>query len=189
MIPGIPQPIKGYLRALDGPGGLRFTVNPEELNRQESARYAATDSPGAPGPFLQYTGGGDRTISFEMTLDAIGTKAGDGGVLAELSALELLTYPATADLANGQFVAPPKALLVLGKRTWEGVVSAVDVQEKLFNIRLEPIFVKARVQFTVDLHSPTARLMHLSRRGRALSVRGTNTGLGNLLGGLLERVL
>lgn len=164
-ISAIPTPDKGFLYSANGGVILDFSVNPAQLHRQEQATFNTSMSPGAPGAFVQYTGGGERNVTFELILDAIGTRAGDGGVLREIAILEAFTYPDTNDLVNAQFAPPPRALLGIGPRIWEGYVSMVQFTEERFNARMEPVYVKAQVTFTLDLwKNDTSRRMHQTRR-------------------------
>lgn len=133
-----PSPAKGFLHG--GGASLSFSFNPDEVQRQESASYSSSLSPGARGPFVQYVGGGDCNISFELTLDGIG----GGSVAGEMAALEGLTR------SSGQFKSPSRVVLGLGSRTWEGHVSQVSFSEKLFNSAFEPVFATAQVTFVID---------------------------------------
>ena len=164
-ISAIPEPDKGFLYGVEGKVLLDFSVNPSQLQRQEQTTFNTSLSPGATGAFVQYAGGGERTITFELVLDAIGKKAGEGGVLRELAILESFTYPDTDDLVNAQFVPPPKALLGIGPRIWEGYVAQIQITEEQFNVRMEPVYVKAQVAFTVDnWKNATNQRMHQTRR-------------------------
>lgn len=164
-ISGIPTPDKGFLHSVSKKVVLDFSVNPAQLQRSEQSTYNQSQSPGAPGAYIQYIGGGDRNITFELTLDAIGAKAGNGGVKQEIAILEAFTYPDTNDLLNAQFIAPPKALLGIGARIWEGYVSQVQFTEERFNVRLEPVYVKAQITFVVDSwNNATSQRMHQTRR-------------------------
>ncbi len=164
-ISAIPTPDKGFLYSTEGGVVLEFSVNPAQLQRQEQATFNTSLSPGAPGAFVQYTGGGERNVTFELILDAIGTQAGQGGVLREIAILEAFTYPDTEDLTNAQFVPPPRALLGIGSRIWEGYVSQVQFTEERFNVRMEPVYVKAQVTFTLDMwKNTTSQRMHQTRR-------------------------
>jgi len=164
-ISSIPTPDKGFLYSAEGGVALEFSVNPAQLQRQEQATFNTSLSPGAPGGFVQYTGGGERNVTFELVLDAIGTKAGQGGVQREIAILEAFTYPDTNDLVNAQFVPPPRALLGIGSRIWEGYVSQVQFTEERFNVRMEPVYVKAQVTFVLDMwKNATSQRMHQMRR-------------------------
>jgi len=163
----IPVPDKGFLYGVKSKARLEFSVNPPQLQRDEKSNYNQSLSPGASGAFVQYTGGGERTVSFELVLDAIGEKAGDGGVLGELSILESFTYPDTDDLSNAQFVPPPKALLGIGPRVWEGYVAQLQITEEHFNVRMEPVHVKVQVTFDLDnWNNATNQRLHQMRRQR-----------------------
>lgn len=164
-ISAIPSPDKGFLYSAESGVVLEFSVNPAQLQRQEQATFNTSLSPGAPGAFVQYTGGGERNVTFELVLDAIGTRAGQGGVLREIAILEAFTYPDTNDLVNAQFVPPPRALLGIGPRIWEGYVSQVQFTEERFNVRMEPVYVKAQVTFVLDMWKNTTSMrMHQTRR-------------------------
>lgn len=144
----IPIPAKGLLHRLDNKGLLYFSVNPAQITRQMQPEYSSTGSPGAAGPYVQYVGGGQRSISFELIFDSIGNGSED--VIDEMNTLESYTLPATKQMNSRKFVAPPRALLCIGTRKWEGYVSQIQFTEEMFNAMYRPIFAKAQVTFVID---------------------------------------
>ena len=81
------------------------------------------------------------------------------------ASIEAFTYPDTNDLVNAQFVPPPRALLGIGSRIWEGYVSQIQFTEERFNVRMEPIYVKAQITFALDMwKNTTSQRMHQMRR-------------------------
>ena len=63
--------VRGFLASVgvDPQVLVEFQYNPAELTDKRSVGYAALDAPGALAPTRQYTSGGDRTLSFTVTVD------------------------------------------------------------------------------------------------------------------------
>ncbi len=133
-----PSPAKGFL--VGKGAGLTFSVNPSQIQRQAAATYASSLAPGSPGAYVQYTGGGECNVTFELVLESIG----GGSVTSQMEALEAFTQ------SSGQFVPPPEAVLGIGSRTWDGYVSQVQFTEEMFNASFEPVYAKAQVNFVIN---------------------------------------
>ncbi len=156
-----------------------FQYNPEELSDRRSVAYATLNAPGALAPVRQYTAGGDRTISFTVTVDGVDASTApgpgialdeDGGIGPELAKYRAFVHPRTeqwpdaADRLDGftglyegaetVFAAPPTALFVFGDRVVDCVVTEVSVTEQLFTATLAPL--RAKVQVSLVELSPYA---------------------------------
>ena len=172
---------RGYLVSVgvDPPVEVHFQYNPEEINDRRSVSYATLNAPGALAPVRQYTAGGDRTISFSVTIDGLLADGSpgppiarddEGGIGPELAKYRAFVYPRTArweDAATEAsgftglyagseevFAAPPTCLFGFGHRVVECVVTEVSVTEKLFTARLAPL--RATVQVSLAELSPYA---------------------------------
>ncbi len=146
---------------------VTFQFNPASISDNKAVRYADGNAGlcgNAPGKV--YTGGGDRTISFDLQLHGLERGANalnplplDNGVSTELAKLRSFLYPkadAWAQLgsllggAQGRRLqAPPTCLFGFGTRILECVVTDVTVTETQFNSLLAP--VRADVSVTLSV--------------------------------------
>ena len=129
------------------------------------ADRAATLSGNAPGKV--YTGGGHRTITFDIKLhgleqgtNALNPSGIDNGIATELAKLRSFLYP-TADAwgtlsgllgggsAGKRLTAPPTAYFGFGTKILECVVTDIKINETQFNSALAP--VRADVTVTLDV--------------------------------------
>jgi len=136
------KPQRGMLVGLDCGGSLTFSSNPETVNKKDGFKLAENLAPGAPDSVRQFSGGAPRIIAFELVV----TCSNGGSPSAAEQTLEAFTQPCGDDPFRG----PPRVMLTLGSRTWEGFVEKVEVEEQLFDINLNPIHITARVSFKRD---------------------------------------
>lgn len=162
-----PKTSRGALVAIDatGPvGAVAFQYNPDEMTRTLQARTAP---PGAgPGPAtneaLRLSGAPIETITLSVEVDAADQLAADDplanelGIYPQLSALELLIYPASAVVSANtllaltgsiELIAPeaPLTLLVWGPQRVVPVrLTQFSITEQAYDPKLNPI--RARVQ-------------------------------------------
>lgn len=163
------QVLRGFLANVDvlPPLIVTFQFNPDSISDNKAVRYADRDGGlcgNAPGKV--YTGGGERTISFDLELhglergsNAINPLPLDNGVSTELAKLRSFLYPkadAWATLgslfggAEGRRLqAPPTCLFGFGTRILECVVTDMSVNETQFNSMLAP--VRADVSVTLSV--------------------------------------
>jgi hypothetical protein len=163
------QVLRGFLANVDvlPPLIVTFQFNPASISDNKAVRYADRDSDlcgNAPGKV--YTGGGDRTISFDLQLhglergmDAINPLPLDNGVSTELAKLRSFLYPkadAWAQLGSllggdqgRRIEAPPTCLFGFGTRVLECVLTSLTVAETQFNSMLAPVRADVSVSLAV----------------------------------------
>jgi len=160
--------LRGFLANIEMLPPLIFTFqfNPSSINDNKAVNYAdrETDLCGnAPGKV--YTGGGQRTISFdfklhglEKGLNAINPKPLDNGISTELAKLRSFMYPkadawASFSLFGGsngkRLTAPPTCFFGFGTKILECVVIDLKITETQFNSLLAP--VRADVSVTLNV--------------------------------------
>jgi hypothetical protein len=163
------QVVRGFLATVEvlPPLIVTFQFNPDSISDNKAVSYSDRSSElcGA-SPGKVYTGGGDRTISFDLTLhgnerglNAINPLPLDNGVSTELAKLRSFLYPAAdawAQLgsllgtdAGHRVQAPPRALFGFGTKVLECVVTGLTVTETQFNSALAPVRAEVGVTLAV----------------------------------------
>lgn len=172
------QVLRGFLANVDvlPPLIVTFQFNPASITDNKAVNYADRSAElcgNAPGKV--YTGGGHRTISFDLKLHGLeqGTNALnptplDNGISTELAKLRSFLYPKAdawatlGGLLGGstegvRLTAPPTCFFGFGLKILEGVVTDIRINETQFNSLLAP--VRADVGIT---------LVVIEERGNAL---------------------
>lgn len=167
--PGAPRLIKGAIIGIDPFNPLAsvimFQYNPKELTRRLEAQSAQAE--GARSETLRLSGAPTETIDLEVELDAADQlEVGDAitqtmGIYPQLSALEMLLYPKSAQvilnttlLAAGiTEIIPPAApftLFIWGlKRVLPVRLSSFSITEEEYDPTLNPIRAKASLSLRV----------------------------------------
>jgi hypothetical protein len=164
------QVLRGFLANIDmiPPLILTFQYNPTSVSDNKVANYAdraATLSGNAPGKV--YTGGGHRTITFDLKLhgleqgtNVLNPSAIDNGISTELAKLRSFLYPKAdawgtlSGLLGGaspgkRLASPPTCYFGFGTKILECVVTDIRITETQFNSALSP--VRADVTVTLDV--------------------------------------
>jgi hypothetical protein len=146
---------------------LTFQFNPETVSDNKAVRYEDTQGDLCTAPGKTYTGGGDRTITFDLKLHGMeqGTNRVnplglDNGVSTELAKLRSFLYPmedAWGSLASvfgdepqgKRLAAPPTCVFGFGTRILDCVVTDINVTETQFNSFLAPVRADVRVTLAV----------------------------------------
>lgn len=163
------QVLRGFLANVEvlPPLIVTFQFNPDSIQDNKDVRYTDRDADlcGA-SPGKVYTGGGHRTISFDLTLhglergsNAINPLPLDNGVSTELAKLRSFLYPkadAWAQIGSlfggdeGRRVqSPPTCLFGFGTRVLECVLTDLTVTETQFNSALAPVRADVGVTLSV----------------------------------------
>ena len=168
------NPVRGFLVSvgLDPEILVEFQYNPDKIEDKRTVSYATLNAPGMLMPVRQYTAGGDRTLSFTVTIDGLYKGPADdeidiardsrGGIGPELNKYRAFIYPQTErwqdaasapdgfsrlyEGAESVFTAPPACRFGFGERVIDCVVTEVSIKEQLYNPDLDPI--RAEVQVT-----------------------------------------
>lgn len=138
------------------PATIIFQYNPEAVKRSLQPQMAGGDE-GQRSQLVRYTSAPVETIDLEITIDAIdqmeqgNPSVGQAGIYPQLSLLELLAYPGSAQvilntalLAAGTLeVAPlaaPLTLFVWGvNRVLPVRLNSLSISEELFDPELNPL--------------------------------------------------
>jgi hypothetical protein len=161
--------LRGFMANLDvlPPLVLTFQFNPESVSDNKAVDYADTQTDLCTAPGKTYTGGGSRTISFDIKLHGMeqGTNklipiGLDNGIQTELAKLRSFLYPmadAWGSLASvfgdepqgKRLEAPPTCIFGFGTKILECVVTDLQVTETQFNSYLAPVRADVRVTLAV----------------------------------------
>lgn len=181
------QVLRGFIANIDviPPLILTFQFNPESITDNKIVNYA-DNNPDLCGnaPGKTYTGGGHRTISFDIKLHGLeeGTNALnptplDNGISTELAKLRSFLYPkadAWATLSGllggeeGQrLTSPPTCIFGFGTKILECVVTNITITETQFNSLLAPVRADVNITLTVIEESGDA-LYELDKQHRNL---------------------
>ncbi len=186
------QVLRGFLANVDAvpPLIVTFQFNPESISDNKEVRYADRKSDlSGDAPGKVYTGGGDRTISFDLTLQGLERGMNqanplpvDNGVSTELAKLRSFLYPEDdawgtlgslfGDGEGRRIQSPPTCLFGFGSRVLECVLTGLSVNETQFNSMLAPVRAEVGVTLAV-IEEPGHPLYETDRaRRNALSAAG-----------------
>ena len=209
--PGSPRLLKGAIVAVGLTSPLAtvvvFQYNPETLTRSLEPQLAGGEQ-GGRFEALRYKGAPVENITLEAGIDAsdqLETGTGPAvnfGIYPQLSALEVLTYPASAlVIANTLLLAvgtieiiPPAAPLTLfvwgSKRILPVRLSTFSITEEAFDVNLNPIRAKVSLGMRVLSYNdllPTSPGYHVFLAHQvakeALAAMASGTNLSAVLNG------
>lgn len=161
------QVLRGFIANVEviPPLIVTFQYNPESLSDNKIANFEDTDdelSGNAPGK--SYTGGGHRTISFDIKLHGLERGMNDvnplpidNGIATELAKLRSFLYPkedAWAVIGGGEegcsLTSPPDCIFGFGTKILECVVTQITVSETQFNSVLTPVRADVGITLVVN---------------------------------------
>lgn len=151
---------------------LRFQYNPDTVTRARTGQWErklekkSTKAPQEKAAADGTRGGALKSkselISFKLVFDATELRLQDDtdqdGILPELSVLERFALgpdqiPDPPKKGENEFALisldPTEALLVLGKRTYPGVITQMNIVEQRFDVDLVPIRAEIDLRFRV----------------------------------------
>jgi hypothetical protein len=143
---------------------LLFQFNPESISDNKAVTYAdRNDDLCGNSPGKVYTGGGHRTISFDIKLHGMeqGTNklipiGLDNGISNELATLRSFLYPASdawaaigGDDDGMRLTPPPTCIFGFGTKVLECVVTDMTISETQFNSFLAPVRADVRITLVV----------------------------------------
>jgi hypothetical protein len=132
--------IAGALVDLDDGTRLEWSFNPESFEDSDSVNFAKIDIPGMSHPRIQFTGGGERSLSFVIPLHYSQTDVGK-----EIKILRSWLY---SEYSGGRLTKAPHRLLVQFGETWQGekwVMESCGVAYKRFDKDGNPISAEVSV--------------------------------------------
>ena len=123
---------------------VTFDLNPESFEDSKETEFASVGIPGMSHPRLQYTGGGERTLSFSVFLHY--------GATADVpAAIRLLQSWQYAEYTNERLTKAPPRLLIIFGTTWpdeQWVLRSCGVTRQRFDKELNCIFAEVALEFT-----------------------------------------
>lgn len=181
------QVLRGFIANIDvlPPLIVTFQFNPESISDNKGVTYSDNNSDlcgNAPGK--TYTGGGDRTISFDLKLhgleqgsNALNPTPLDNGISTEIAKLRSFLYPKAdawgtlSGLLGGEegqkLASPPTCIFGFGTKILECVVTDLSITETQFNSLLAPVRADVRLTLTVVEENGNA-LYELDKQHRNL---------------------
>ncbi len=163
------QVLRGFLANVEAlpPLIVSFQFNPDSISDKKDVKYTDRNSDLCGlAPEKVYTGGGHRTISFDLQLqglerglNAVNPLPLDNGVATELAKLRSFLYPKAdawgtlGGLLGGdegrRLQSPPTCLFGFGTRVLECVLTELTVNETQFNSALSPVRAEVGVTLVV----------------------------------------
>lgn len=180
------QVLRGFIANIDviPPLIVTFQFNPESITDNKTVNFADRDSDlcgNSPGK--TYTGGGHRTLSFDIKLhgmeqgtNALNPTAVDNGISTELAKLRSFLYPkadawatvgqlAGREAEGRRLASPPTCVFGFGTKILECVVTEITITETQFNSVLAP--VRADIGITLVVNEETGNgLFELDKQRR-----------------------
>jgi hypothetical protein len=168
--------VRGFMANIEQipPLIITFRFNPTSISDNKEVRFRDVQSDlSGTAPGKEYTGGGDRTISFKIDLhglergtNLVNPSGIDNGISTELAKFRSFLYPAAdawaivgglSDQGGCRIKSPPTCYFGYGTKLLECVVTSITINETQFNSYLAP--VRADVNVTLQV---------IEREGNAL---------------------
>ena len=133
----------GRIVDLDTGERIVFQLNPESFQDDKTTEFAGIGIPGMSHPRIQYTGGGERTLSFSAFIHSGVTEDVPGGI-------RLLQSWQYAEYRNGRLTRAPHRLLIMFGDTWQDeqwVMRSCSVFRKRFDKKLTCVFAEVAMEF------------------------------------------
>jgi hypothetical protein len=127
---------------LDTGARVVFQLNPEFFQDDKTTEFASIGIPGMSHPRIQYTGGGERTLSFSAFLHSGATEDVPAGI-------RLLQSWLYAEYRSGRLTKAPHRLLVIFGETWsdeQWVLRSCSVLRKRFDKQLSCVFAEVALE-------------------------------------------
>jgi hypothetical protein len=186
------QVLRGFLANVKvvPPLIVTFQFNPKEISDNKAVKYAEAKPKVGNMPGKKYTGGGDRTISFDIQLhgleqgtDRLNPTPFDNGISTELAKLRSFLYPmadawtTTSQLFGSaknckRLASPPTCIFGFGTRILECWVTSITVKETQFNSLLAPVRANVTINLVVNEEEGSALYELDKQRRNALAALG-----------------
>jgi hypothetical protein len=138
----------GAIVDLDDGTRFEWGFNPETFSESDSTNYAKIDIPGMSHPRTQFTGGGERTISFVLRLHY--------AVEDVAQSIKTLRGWLYGEYSGGRLQKGPHRLLVQFGETWQGdkwVMEGCDVEYLRFDKEGKPMMADVTIGLTEYVES------------------------------------
>ena len=132
----------GAIVDVDNAVRVTFDLNPESFNDTKDTEFASVAIPGMSHPKIQFTGGGERILRFEIILHNGATE----DVPAAIRQLQGWLYP---EYTNGRLTKAPSRLLVVFGDTWpdeQWVLRNCEITRDRFDKDLNCILAYANLE-------------------------------------------
>jgi len=163
------QVLRGFLANITvlPPLIVTFQFNPATVSDNKSVKYEDTQGDLCTAPGKTYTGGGDRTITFDLKLhgmeqgtNKVNPSGIDNGIQTELAKLRSFLYPMDdawgalaslfGDASQGKrLAAPPTCVFGFGTKILDCIVTDLNITETQFNSFLAPVRADVKVTLAV----------------------------------------
>ena len=133
---------QGAIVDVDTGNRVTFDINPESFEDNKETEFAGIEIPGMSHPRLQYTGGGERTLSFSVILHHGATS----DVPAAIKTIQSWLY---AEYLDKRLNRGPSRLLFVFGDTWpdeQWVLTSCNVTRNRFNKELECVFAEVSLE-------------------------------------------
>ena len=133
---------QGAIVDIDTGTRVTFDINPESFEDSKETELASIEIPGMSHPSLQYTGGGERILSFSVILHSGATE----NVPAAIWTLQSWLY---AEYLDKRLNRGPSRLLFVFGDTWpdeQWVLTSCNVTRNRFNKELECVFAEVALE-------------------------------------------
>ena len=143
----------GAIAEVDSGDIIHFKLNPESIEDSKDTEFASMAIPGMSHPRYQFTGGGERTLSFTIYLH----KATGEDVPTAIKLLRSWLY---ADYSEGKLSEPPKKLLIVFGDSWPDEVwllRSMRITHNKLDKTLNSIYAEAELEFIEYIEQSVSR--------------------------------
>jgi hypothetical protein len=143
---------------------LPFMLNPQPISKNKNVTWDIEEIPGLDSPIYTFQSGGQKTISFQLFWDSIGSEyipnfnnykdIFSNDLMLVEAILESFLYPGRAKYNNKDrmsdiLLPPPMIGLIMGLRYWYGYLLSAPVEETKFSRSLLPTQITSQIEFGV----------------------------------------
>jgi hypothetical protein len=136
-----------------------FQYNPSTYTESLGVNWATSKSPGQYQPAASFASFTDNALTFQIFMTSRGViseadsknTGWNGPILQQIERLKMFQSPSSSydDGTAIQFVSPGICKLVLGSRSWSGVIRAMSFEYRAFSRDLDPISAVCDIDFLV----------------------------------------
>lgn len=148
-----------------------FQFNPSTYSESLGVNWATSKSPGQYQPAASFASFTENALTFQIFMTSLGVVSKsdqsigwNGPVLQQIERLKMFQSPSSSydDGTAIQFVSPGICNLVLGSRSWTGVIRTMSFEYRAFNRRLDPISAVCDVDFLVTSQGISSEVNYLT---------------------------
>lgn len=135
---------------------MEWDLNPETFSDSDSTQFASLNVPGMSHPRIQFSAGGERTLSFVLPLH-YGALRGSRTVAQSVDLLRSWQY---GDYDNTFLTAAPHRLLVCFGDRWRDekwVMTQCNIEYVRFDKEGVPLYAQAEISLTEYIETSRSR--------------------------------